>query len=328
MPNSRLSVVVTRRLPNATQARLAELFETTFNDADAVLSHDDLLKVVKGADVIVPTLNDVISDEVMEAAGPQLRMIANFGSGTDHIDVNAAHKRGIVVSNSPADRPDDTADMTFALLLAVMRRFKEGSQSLQSGQWQGWSPTGFLGARVGGKTLGIIGMGRVGAAVAARANAFGMKVLYHNRRRIHTEREAAVSAEYVANLDDMLRRVDALSVNCPLTNATHHLLNARRLGLMRDSAFIVNTSRGEVIDEAALTDALKSGRLAGAGLDVFEKGPKVNSSLRDLDNVMLLPHMASATHESRQEMGDKVVVNIKTFEDGHTPPNRVIPIDI
>jgi glyoxylate reductase len=328
MPHSLLSVVVTRRLPKATEDRLAQLFDVKLNQTDTDLAPSDLLEAVKGANVIVPTLNDEITKDVMEAAGPSLRMIANFGSGTDHIDVKAAHKLGIMVTNSPADRPDDTADMTFALLLAVMRRFKEGSQSLQSNEWEGWSPTGFLGARVGGKTLGIIGMGRVGEAVAARANVFGMKVLYHNRRRIHGDREAAVGAEYVANLDDMLRRVDALSINCPLTQATHHLLDARRLGLMRDSAYIVNTSRGEVIDEAALTGALKAGRLAGAGLDVFETGPNFSSALRDLNTVMLLPHMASATSESRHEMGEKVIINIKTFEDGHRPPNRVIPVDM
>lgn len=325
MPHSQLSVVVTRRLPEKVEARLSELFDVRLNESDTPFSRDDLLAAMTSADVLVPTLNDMIDAEMLEQAQGKLRMIANYGAGYDHIDIIAAHKNGIVVSNSPANRAGDTADMAITLMLSVMRRFKEGSAALQSGNWQGWSPSAFLGARVGGKKLGILGLGRIGIEVARRARAFGMEVHYHNRKPVHPDRENELGATYWSTLDDMIRHVDVLSISCPLTPLTHRIINADRLALMKPSSYIVNISRGKLIDEVALTDALESGRLAGAGLDVQERSPHMNTRLRDMNNVMLLPHMASATYESRTEMGETVIVNIKTFEDGHMPPNRVVP---
>ena len=304
---------------------MAELFDVTLNDSDTPLTRDQLAAALRTADVLVPTLNDTIDAGLLAQAGEQLRLIANYGSGVDHIDVATARQRGILVSNTPGVLADDTADMTMALMLAVMRRFKEGASHMQSGDWQGWSPSAFLGGRVGGKRLGILGMGQVGTAVARRANAFGMQVHYHNRKKVHPDVEAELGATYWDSLDQMLARVDVVSVNCPHTPSTFHLLNARRLKLMKPSAFLINTSRGEVVDENALTRMLRAGELAGAGLDVFEHGTEINPRLRGLENVMLLPHMASATEEARVEMGEKVIINIKTFDDGHRPPDQVVP---
>ncbi len=321
----KLSVVVTRRLPEAVETRLAELFNVTLNDTDTPLTRDQLIAALRTADVLVPTLNDTIDAGMLAAAGDNMRLIANYGSGVDHIDVTTARQRGITVCNTPGVLADDTADMTLALILATMRRFKEGGNHLQSGDWLGWSPSAFLGARLGGKRLGILGMGQVGSAVATRAAAFGMEINYHNRNQIHPEREKALNATYWPSLDQMLANMDVVSINCPHTPSTFHLMNARRLKLMKPTAFIINTSRGEVLDENALTRMLRAGELAGAGLDVFEHGNEVNPRLRDLDNVMLLPHMASATSEARIEMGEKVIINIKTFADGHRPPDRIVP---
>ncbi|MBR9863527.1 MAG: D-glycerate dehydrogenase [Rhodobacteraceae bacterium] len=325
MPSSKLSVVVTRRLPATVEKRLSELFDVKLNETDTPLSRDQLTAALRTADVLVPTLNDTIDAGMLAQAGDNLRLIANYGSGVDHIDVATARQRGILVSNTPGVLADDTADMTMALMLAVMRRFREGSSHLQSGDWQGWSPSAFLGARLGGKRLGILGMGQVGSAVARRANAFGMQVFYHNRKRVHKDAEAALNATYCESLDQMLARMDVVSINCPHTPSTFHLLNARRMKLMKPSAIVINTSRGEVVDENALTRMLRAGELAGAGLDVFEHGNEINPRLRDLNNVMLLPHMASATEEARVEMGEKVIINIKTFADGHRPPDQVVP---
>lgn len=325
MSNSKLSVVVTRRLPDAVESRLSELFDARLNESDVPFSHAQLLEAVKTAQVLVPTLNDTLDAETIAAAGDQLKLIANYGSGYDHIDIEAANKRGILVTNSPGLLSEDSADMTLALILIVMRRFREGSAALQSGDWQGWSPSAFLGASIGGKTLAIIGMGRVGMAVARRANAFGMKVVYHNRKPVHPEIERNLNATYVEKLDDMLPMADVLSMHCPKTPETYHLMNAERLAQLKPSAVIINTARGPVIDEGALIEALENGSIAGAGLDVFEKGANVNPRLRGHDNVMLLPHMASATNEARIDMGEKVILNIKTYELGHRPPNQVLP---
>ncbi|GGA15808.1 2-hydroxyacid dehydrogenase [Neptunicoccus cionae] len=325
MPSSKLSVVVTRRLPATVEKRLSELFDVKLNETDTPLSREQLTAALRTADVLVPTLSDTIDAGMLAQAGDNLRLIANYGSGVDHIDVATARQRGILVSNTPGVLADDTADMTMALMLAVMRRFREGSSHLQSGDWQGWSPSAFLGARLGGKRLGILGMGQVGSAVARRANAFGMQVFYHNRKRVHKDAESALNATYCESLDQMLARVDVVSINCPHTPSTFHLLNARRMKLMKPSAIVINTSRGEVVDENALTRMLRAGELAGAGLDVFEHGNEINPRLRDLNNVMLLPHMASATEEARVEMGEKVIINIKTFADGHRPPDQVVP---
>ncbi len=325
MPGTKLSVVVTRRLPEAVETRLTELFDVELNETDAPFSHEQLVAAMQRADVLVPTLNDTIDARILAQAGSKLRLIANYGAGFDHIDVQTARQRGILVSNTPGVLTDDTADMTMALILTVMRRFREGSNILQSGDWQGWSPSALLGARVGGKRLGILGMGRIGTAVARRARPFGLQIHYHNRKRVHPDIEDELEATYWESFDQMLSRVDILSINCPHTPATFHLLNARRLKLMKPTAYVVNTSRGEVIDENAFTRMLRSGDLAGAGLDVFEKGADINPRLRHLDNTMLLPHMGSATEEGRLEMGEKVIINIKTFADGHRPPDQVVP---
>ncbi len=325
MSNSKLSVVVTRRLPEAVESRLSELFDAKLNEPDTPYTHDRLIKALQTADVLVPTLNDHLNAATLAKAGPRLKLIANYGSGTDHIDIEAAKACGIMVTNTPGLLSEDSADMTLVLILTVMRRFKEGSGALQSGAWPGWAPSAFLGTSIGGKTLAIIGMGRVGMAVARRANAFGMKVIYHNRKPVHPELERTLKATYFDKLEDMLPLADVLSVHCPNTPETHHLLNAKRLAILKPSAFVINTARGQVIDEAALVDALKRGKLAGAGLDVFEKSNQVNPDLCNHDNVMLLPHMASATKEARVDMGERVILNIKTFELGHRPPDQVLP---
>ncbi len=277
------------------------------------------------ADVLVPTVTDRIDAKLLAHAGSRLRLIANYGTGVDNIDVDAAYKRGITVTNTPGVLTEDTADMTMALILAVSRRLVEGERLVRSGKWTGWSPTSMLGHRLWGKRLGILGMGRIGTAVARRARGFGLAIHYHNRRRVHEDLEAELEATYWESLDQMLARIDILSVNCPHTPATYHLLSARRLKLLRPHAILVNTSRGEVVDEMALTRMLRNRELAGAGLDVFEHEPAINPKLRELPNVVLLPHMGSATIEGRIDMGEKVIINIKTFVDGHRPPDRVLP---
>ena len=325
MPSARLSVVVTRRLPDAVETRLKELFDVRLREPDTPMPREELAEAMQSADVLVPTLTDRIDAALLAQAGPRLKLIANYGAGVDHIDVATARQRGVLVSNTPGVVTEDTADMVMALLLAVTRGIPAGLAEMQSGDWPGWAPMTHLGRRIGGKRLGILGMGRIGQAVARRAGAFGMQIHYHNRRRLRPEIEEALEATYWDSLDQMLARMDVVSVNCPHTPATFHLLNARRLKLMKPSAVVVNTSRGEVIDENALTRALRAGELAGAGLDVFERGPDINPRLRDLPNVVLLPHMGSATLEGRIEMGEKVIINIKTFADGHRPPDQVVP---
>ena len=304
---------------------MAELFDVTLRDDDTPMTRDALVAAMARADVLVPTLTDVIDARLLAQAGPQLKLIANYGAGIDHIDVNTARQRGILVSNTPGVLTEDTADMTMALILGVTRRIPEGMALMQSGEWSGWAPTAMLGGRVGGRRLGILGMGRIGQAVARRARAFGMQIHYHNRKRLRPEAEEALEATYWDSLDQMVARVDVLSINCPHTPSTFHLMNARRLKLMKPSAVIVNTSRGEVIDENALTRMLRAGEIAGAGLDVYERGAEINPRLRELPNVVLLPHMGSATVEGRIEMGEKVIINIKTYADGHRPPDLVVP---
>ena len=325
MPLERLSVVVTRRLPEVVETRIKELFDVRLRDDDAPMSRAELTEAVKTADILVPTVTDEIDAALLAGAGPRLKLIANYGVGVDHIDVATARQRGILVSNTPGVLTDDTADMTMALLLAVTRRIPEGLSVMQSGEWGGWAPTALLGGRVSGRRLGILGMGRIGQAVAQRARAFGMQIHYHNRRRLRPEVEDALEATYWESLDQMVARMDVISVNCPHTPSTFHLLNARRLKLMNPSGVLVNTSRGEVIDENAMTRMLKAGDISGAGLDVYERGTEVNPDLQGLPNVVLLPHMGSATQEGRLEMGEKVIINIKTFADVHRPPDQVVP---
>ncbi|MCA0273163.1 MAG: D-glycerate dehydrogenase [Proteobacteria bacterium] len=325
MGTKRLSVVVTRRLPEVVETRMKELFDVELRDPDTRMSREELGAAMRRADVLVPCVTDQVDANLLAQAGERLKLIANYGAGVDHIDVHSARQRGVLVSNTPGVVTEDTADMAMALILAVTRRIPEGLALMQSGNWQGWAPTAMMGGRVGGRRLGILGMGRIGTAVARRAHAFGMQVHYHNRKRLRPEQEAEVGATYWESLDQMVSRMDVISVNCPHTPSTFHLMNARRLKLMKPTAVIVNTSRGEVIDENALTRMLRSGDIAGAGLDVFEHGHDINPRLRELNNVVLLPHMGSATVEGRVEMGEKVIINIKTFADGHRPPDLVVP---
>ena len=323
-PVNKPLVIVTRRLPDAIETRMMELFNCRLNLEDRPMSQAELIAAVKEADVLVPTVTDRIDAGVLSHAGPKLRLIASFGTGVDHIDLKTARQRGITVTNTPGVLTEDTADMTMALILAVSRRLSEGERLVRAGKWTGWSPTSMLGHRIWGKRLGIIGMGRIGQAVARRARGFGLSIHYHNRRRVHEAVEHELEATYWESLDQMLARMDIISVNCPHTPATYHLLSARRLKLLRPDATIVNTSRGEVIDENALARLLAAGDLAGAGLDVFEHEPAINPKLLKLQNVVLLPHMGSATIEGRMAMGEKVLINIKTFVDGHAPPDRVL----
>jgi glyoxylate reductase len=330
MPKSKKPlVVVTRKLPDTVETRMRELFDTRLNLDDKPMTQAQLAEAVKAADVLVPTVTDRIDASVLSQSGEKLKLIANFGNGVDNIDVTTALQRGITVTNTPGVLTEDTADMTLALILAVPRRLVEGSQVLTGDiEWAGWSPTWMLGHRIWGKRLGIVGMGRIGQAVARRARAFGLQIHYHNRRRVAPAIEEELSATYWESLDQMLARVDIVSVNCPHTPATYHLLSARRLQLMRKEAFIVNTARGEIIDENALIRLIAAGDIAGAGLDVFEHEPAINPRLSKLareGKVVLLPHMGSATVEGRIDMGEKVIINIKTFMDGHKPPDRVLP---
>ena len=317
-------VFLTRRLPESTETRMRELFDAHLRDHDTPLSHAELCAAVQSADVLVPTVTDRIDADVIAAAGDQLKLIASFGTGVDHIDLAAAKVHGITVTNTPGVLTEDTADVAMALMLAVPRRIAEGNQVARSGEWTGWSPTGMLGHRINGKRLGIIGMGQIGTAVARRARGFGLSIHYHNRKPVHPETEAELEATYWDSLDQMLGRVDIVSVNCPHTPATNHLLTRELLSMMQPSAYLVNTSRGEVIDEAALADLLADHQIAGAGLDVYEDEPRITTALVSLPNVVLLPHIGSATIEGRLEMGDKVIINIQTFWDGHTPRDRVI----
>ena len=325
MPARHLKVIVTRKLPDPVETRLRELFDAELNVDDAPMSVEDLVAAIQRADVLVPTVTDKIDGRVLSRAGEKLRLIAQFGAGVDNIDVQTAVQRGIAVTNTPGVLTDDTADIAMALILAVPRRIVEGVKIVEAYKFEGWSPTWMLGRRVSGKRLGIIGMGRIGQAVARRAKAFGLQIHYHNRRRVPAHVEAELDATYWESLDQMLSRMDIVSVNCPHTPATYHLLSARRLALLKPHAFVVNTARGEVIDESALARMLEKGELAGAGLDVFENEPAINPKLKKLANVVLLPHMGSATIEGRIDMGEKVIMNIKTFADGHKPPDRVIP---
>jgi glyoxylate reductase len=324
MPAKKPLVIVTRKLPDAIETRMRELFDTRLNVTDAPMTREQLTEAVQQADVLVPTVTDRLDSRILARSGERLRLIANFGAGVDNIDLETARQRGITVTNTPGVLTDDTADIAMALILAVPRRMVEGAGILAKGDFKGWSPTWMLGHRITGKRLGIIGMGRIGQAVARRAKAFGLQIHYHNRKPVPKPMEEELEATYWDSLDQMLARMDIVSVNCPHTPATYHLLSARRLKMMKPTAYLVNTARGEVIDENALARMLEANELAGAGLDVFEQEPAVNPKLLKLKNVVLLPHMGSATMEGRVDMGEKVIINIKTFADGHKPPDRVL----
>jgi len=319
-------VIITRKLPDVVETRLRELFDARLNEYDKPMSQSQLIEAAKTADVLVPTVTDKIDKAVIAQAGDQLKLIANFGTGVDNIDVEAASNRGITVTNTPGVLTEDTADMTMGLILAVARRMIEGANTIGDPEvWKGWSPTWMLGHRIYGKRLGIVGMGRIGQALARRAKAFGLQIHYHNRKPVHPSIEDELEATYWDSLGQMLARMDVVSVNCPHTPGTYHLLSARRLKLMKPEAIIINTARGEIIDENALTRMLEAGELGGVGLDVFEHEPAVNKKLLNNPRAVLLPHMGSATIEGRIDMGEKVIINIKTFVDGHKPPDRVLP---
>ena len=320
-----LKVTVTRKLQIPVEKRMLELFDAKLRESHHPMSDNDLKEAVKNTDVLVPSLGDKVGTLVLSHASSNLKLIANYGAGFDHIDIKTAIKKGIIVSNTPNVLSNDTADMTLALILGVPRKIYEGSQIIRSGEWGGWAPTALLGSRIGGKKLGILGMGRIGQAVAKRATNFGLEIHYHNRTQLHTESETKLRTKYWKNLDDMLRQIDILTIHVPHTPATFHLINERRLRLLKKDAYIINTARGEIIDEDALTRMLRTNQLAGAGLDVYENSKNINPRLRSLNNVLLLPHMGSATKESRIEMGEKVILNIKTFQDGHLPPDQILP---
>jgi len=323
-------VVITRKLPDPVETRMRELFDARLNVEDRPMTQPELVAAVKEADVLVPTITDHIDAALIAQAGDNLKLIANFGNGVDKIDVAAAAKKGITVTNTPNVLTEDTADMTMALMLAVPRRLAEGANILAGEKkWAGWSPTWMLGRRIWGKRLGIVGMGRIGTAVARRAKAFGLSIHYHNRHRVLPAVEDELEATYWESLDQMLARMDIISVNCPSTPATFHLLSARRLALMQPTAYLVNTARGDIIDEESLVKLIQDGKIAGAGLDVYEHEPALNSKLLKLaakGKVVLLPHMGSATLEGRIDMGEKVIINIRAFFDGHRPPDRVLPL--
>lgn len=303
---------------------MRELFDAQLNEADRPMSEPELAEALADADVLVPTIVDTIDGQLIAGAGDRLKLIANYGNGVDHIDLKAARARGILVTNTPGVLTDDAADMAMALLLALPRRLSEGERLVRSGQWPGWGPTAMLGRRITDKTLGILGMGRIGQAIALRARGFGLKIHYHNRRRLPDVVERAVDATYHAQLDDLCRAADFLSLNCPHNASTHHLIDARRLDLLGPQSYLINIARGELVDEPALIEALASGRIAGAGLDVFEHEPAVDRRLIALNNVVLLPHMASATIEAREATGEKVIANIRMWADGHRPPDQVL----
>ena len=320
----RPKVIVTRRLPEAVETRMAELFDVELNFTDEPFGPAQLADACNRADVLVPTVTDRLDTALLAGAGEPLKLIANFGNGTDHIDLAAARVRNIIVSNTPGVLTDDTADMVMALILSVPRRLAEGEKLVRGGEWKGWSPCGMLGHRITGKRLGIVGMGRIGQAVARRARAFGVSIHYHNRKRLPEAIERQHEATWWPTIDAMLRRVDIVSINCPHTPETHHLIDAARLRQMQRHVYLINTARGEIVDEAALASTLAAGQLAGAGLDVFEHEPAVDERLLALKNVVLLPHMGSATFEARADMGEKVIANIRSWVDGHRPPDQVL----
>lgn len=325
MSNARLKVVLTRRLPDAVETRMRELFDAELNLKDVPMGRAALEAAVQRADVLVPTITDEIDASLIAGAGPQLKMIANFGAGVDHIDIDAAVARQIIVTNTPGVLTEDTADLAMSLILAVSRRIVEGAQVVAAGKFEGWTPTWMCGRKLWGKRLGIVGMGRIGQALARRAKAFGMQVHYHNRKAVSPRIEEELGATYWDDLDQMLARMDVISLNCPATKETHHLLSAERLGLLQPHAILINTARGELIDEAALSEAVARRALSGVGLDVYENEPAIHPGLIGLPNVVLLPHLGSATLEARQDMGDRVILNVMTFQNAHRPPDRVIP---
>ena len=317
-------IILTRKLPDSIEIRMKELFDTEINISDRMFSNNDLVDALKTADIIVPTVTDKLTSEIINKASKRLKLIASFGTGVDHIDLEAAKEKGITVTNTPGVLSEDTADIAMALILAVPRRIIEGNKLVRSGYWKGWSPTGLLGHRINGKRLGILGMGQIGQAIAKRARGFGMKIHYHNRKPVQPLIEDELEATYWDKLDEMIQRIDILSVNCPHTELTHKLLNKEKLSKLNKNSYLINTSRGEIIDEKGLIEILEEKKIAGAGLDVYENEFQISNKLRELENVVILPHIGSATIEGRQAMGERVIINIQTFVDGHTPPDKIL----
>ena len=322
--SSKPLVILTRKLPESIETRMRELFDARLNEDDTPYSQKQLKEAMNNAEVLVPTVTDKINADIIGAAGSNLKLIASFGTGVDHIDLKAAKDSGIMVTNTPGVLTEDTADVAMALILSVPRRIVEGDKKVRNGSWKGWAPTGMLGHRINGKRLGIVGMGRIGQAIAKRARGFGMSIHYHNRNQLHPEIESDLEATWWENLNQMISRMDIISINCPHTDLTHRMIGKEQLNLIQKHAFLVNTARGEIVDEKSLVEALLNKEIAGAGLDVYENETKINSQLFEVPNVVLLPHIGSATIEGRVDMGEKVIINIKTFIDGHTPPDRVI----
>jgi glyoxylate reductase len=320
----RPKIAVTRKLLPDVEARMAQLFDTRFNASDIALAHGAMVAAMDGCDVLVPTVTDIIDADLIAAMPPSLKLIANYGAGVNHIDLTAAKAKGIIVTNTPGVFTDDTADLTMALILSVPRRLGEGEKLLRSGDWQGWRPSGMLGHRIGGKTLGIIGFGRIGEAVAARAKAFGMDVVYTKRRRLPQSVEEQLGVTFEPDLDRLIARSDIISLHCPLTAETEKLMSKARIAMMKSDAYLINTSRGELVDEDALIAALQAGRIAGAGLDVYTHEPAIDARLLSLANVVLLPHLGSATFEGRGASGERVITNIRVWADGHRPPDQVL----
>lgn len=317
------TIVVTRHLPDPVEARLIADFDASINIDDHFFSRDELIAAIGAADILIPTVTDIIDADVIDAAGPKLRLLANFGVGVNHIDLAAAAERGIVVTNTPDVLTEDTADLAMALVLMAARGLAAGDRTIRAGRWTGWGPTSMMASRVYGKKIGIVGMGRIGAAVARRAQGFGMAVHYHNRRPVGATLQAELAATHWADLDSMLAEMDFVSINCPQTEETFHLFSADRLTQMRPGAFLINTARGGIVDEAALVEALGNGTIAGAGLDVYENEPALESGLSELDNVVLLPHLGSATLDGRVDMGNRVISNIEAYLAGDQPPDQV-----
>ena len=318
-------VIVTRKLQDQVEKRMMELFNVDLSNAEYPVSRKELLSAVKEAHILVPTIGDKIDASLLSAASSNLKLIANYGAGYDHIDIKTALQRGIIVTNTPSVLTTDTADMTMALILAIPRKLREGHEEMQSGNWKGWSPSAMIGMRITGKKLGILGMGRIGQAIAKRAKAFDLDINYHNRRRLHENIEKSLSATYWEDLEEMLATVDILVVSASLNQSSLYLLNSKYLGKMKPTAYLVNISRGEIIDQRALVRQLKDGRLGGGGLDVYDSEEVIGADFKSLKNVFLLPHMGSSTLEGRIEMGEKVIINIKTYLDGHRPPDQIVP---
>ena len=317
-------VIVTRKLLPSVETRMEELFDVALNINDAPMSRDELAKAMAECDVLVPTVTDQIDAELIGGAPERLKLIAQFGAGVNNIDLDAAKAKGILVTNTPGVFTDDTADLTMALILSVPRRLAEGEKLVRSGEWDGWRPSGMLGHRVGGKTLGIVGFGRIGEAVARRASAFGLDIVYNKRKRLPSSMEDDLGVQWEPDIDRLVAKSDIISLHCPLTDKTENLLNAQRITAMKPSAYLINTSRGELVDEDALITALEGKKIGGAGLDVYTHEPAVNPRLLELSNVVLIPHLGSATFEGRQASGERVITNIRIWADGHRPPDQVL----